>query len=101
LGTKILQPVTLKKLSQASMMDRSTLSRNLKPLKKNRLVGIEPGQDRRERIVILTDTGEEVLAKAYPLWEHAQSKIISELNEKGLDVLLTSLSDVVALTRRN
>ena len=101
LGTKILQPVTLKKLSKASMMDRTTLSRNLKPLKKNRLVGVEPGQDRRERIVTLTDTGEEILAKAYPLWEHAQNKIVSELNEKGLDVLLTSLSDVVALTRRN
>ncbi len=47
LGTKILQPVTLKKLSKASMMDRTTLSRNLKPLEKNRLVGVEPGQDRR------------------------------------------------------
>jgi len=51
LGTKILQPVTLKKLSKASMMDRTTLSRNLKPLEKNRLVGVEPGQDRRERII--------------------------------------------------
>ena len=100
LGTKIFQPVTLKRLSKASMMDRTTLSRNLKPLEKNRLVRVEPGQDRRERIVTLTDTGEEVLAEAYPLWEHAQNKIINGLNQRGLDALLTSLSDVVALTRR-
>jgi DNA-binding MarR family transcriptional regulator len=99
LGTKILQPVTLKRLSKAGMMDRTTLSRNLKPLEKNRLVRVEPGQDRRERIVTLTDTGEEVLAKAYPLWEHAQYKIVSGLNQKGVDALLTSLSDVVALAR--
>lgn len=100
LGTKILQPVPLKRLSKASMMDRTTLSRNLKPLEKNRLIRVELGQDRRERIVTLTDTGEKVLVKAYPLWEHAQNKIISGLNQKGLDALLTSLSDVVALTRR-
>ena len=99
LGTKILQPVTLKYLSKASMMDRTTLSRNLKPLEKNQLVRVEPGQDRRERIVTLTDTGEEVLIKAYPLWEHAHNKIISGLNQKGLNTLLTSLSDVVVLTR--
>ena len=99
LGTKILQPVTLKRLSKTSMMDRTTLSRNLKPLEKNRLVRMEPGKDRRERIVTLTDTGEEVLAKAYPLWEKAQNKVISGLNQKGLDALLTSLSDVVVLTR--
>ena len=99
-GTKILQPVTLKRLSKASMMDRTTLSRNLKPLEKNRLVRVEPGQDRRERIVTLTDTGERVLATAYPLWEHAQNKIVNGLNQRGLNALLTSLSDVVALTRR-
>jgi len=99
LGTKILQPVTLKRLSKASMMDRTTLSRNLKPLEKNRLVRVESGQDRRERIVTLTYTGEEVMMKAYPLWEHAQNKILYGLNQKGLDALLTSLSDVVALTR--
>ncbi|MBC8179736.1 winged helix-turn-helix transcriptional regulator [candidate division KSB1 bacterium] len=99
LGTKILQPVTLKRLSKASVMDRTTLSRNLKPLEKSRLVRVEPGQDRRERIVTLTDSGEEVLTKAYPLWEHAQDKITDGLNQKGLDTLLSSLSEVVALTR--
>jgi len=99
-GTKILQPVTLKRLSKASMMDRTTLSRNLKPLEKNRLVRVEPGEDRRERIVALTDTGEQVLATAYPLWEHAQNKIVNGLNQRGLNALLASLSDVVALTRR-
>lgn len=99
LGIKIFQPVTLKRLSKASVMDRTTLSRNLKPLEKNRLVQVESGQDRRERIVTLTDKGEEVLMKAYPLWEHAQNKIISGLNQKGMDALLTSLSNVVALTR--
>jgi DNA-binding MarR family transcriptional regulator len=99
LGTKILQPVTLKRLARANMMDRTTLSRNLKPLEKSELVKVEPGQDRRERIVTLTDSGEAVLIKAYPLWEDAQHRIINGLNQKGLDALLTSLSDVVALTR--
>jgi len=98
LGTKILQPVTLKRLSKASMMDRTTLSRNLKPLEKKRLVRVVPGRDRRERIVTLTNTGEKMLVKAYPLWEHAQNKIVNGLNQRGLDALLTSLSDVVELT---
>lgn len=98
LGTKILQPVTLKRLAKANLMDRTTLSRNLKPLEKSGLVKVEYGQDRRERIVALTDSGEEVLIKAYPLWEEAQKKIARGLNQKGLDALLSSLSDVVALT---
>jgi DNA-binding MarR family transcriptional regulator len=101
LGTKILQPVTLKRLSKSSMMDRTTLSRNLKPLEKKRLIRVVPGRDRRERIVTLTDTGEKMLVKAYPLWEHAQNKIVNGLNQRGLDALLSSLSDVVALTRRS
>ena len=99
LGIKILQPVTLKRLSKANLMDRTTLSRNLKPLEKSGLVRVEPGQDRRERIATLTDTGEEILIKAYPLWEHAQDKITDGLQNKGLDTLLASLSEVVALTR--
>ena len=99
LGTKILQPVTLKYLSRANMMDRTTLSRNLKPLVKKGLVKVEPGQDRRQRIVTLTNTGEKILLKAYPLWEHAQKTITNGLNQKGLDALLASLSDVVALTQ--
>ena len=99
LGTKILQPVTLKRLSKASMMDRTTISRNLKPLEKKRLVRVVPGRDRRQRIVTLTDAGEKMLMKAYPLWKHAQNKMINSLNQRGLDALLTSLSDVVELTR--
>jgi len=99
LGTKILQPVTMNRLAKSSMMNRTTLSRNLKPLEKKELVRVAPGQDRRERIVKLTDRGEDVLAHAYPLWEDAQNTVISGLHQEGLDALLKSLSDVVRLTR--
>lgn len=99
-AVKILGPVTVKKLARAAVMDRTTLTRNLKPLEKNGLVRIEPGDDLRERKVTLTDLGSKKLQEAYPLWEKAQETITGRLGEEGLDHLLRGLSELVSATRK-
>jgi len=52
-------PVTINRLAKILVMDRTTLTRNLEVLAKQHLVRIEEGQDRRMRMVFLTQEGEQ------------------------------------------
>ena len=74
-------PTTVIQLAREMVMDRSTLARNLKPLKKQRLVKIVPGQDRRTRVVRLTARDRQALAGAVPLWEQAQRRSLPLLSD--------------------
>jgi DNA-binding MarR family transcriptional regulator len=88
---------TITRLAQELVMDRTTLTRNLKPLERQRLIEIKPGQDQRTRVVMLTDAGREALAKAIPLWEQAQANVVEGLGQKRWNTLLAGLSDTVLL----
>ena len=50
-------------------MDRTTLTAALKPLERRGLVAVrvDPA-DQRNRLLVLTDAGREVLASAVPIW---------------------------------
>jgi len=98
--TRVMGPVTVVKLAQVMVMDRTTLTRNLQILEKRGLIMIKPGEDRREREVNLTAEGMEVLAKAVPLWEEAQERVREGLGEERLQNLLGDLSEMVSLTRK-
>ena len=63
------------RLADALVMDRTTLTRNLKPLVRKGLIRIEQEEDRRVRNVSLTATGRRVFGKACPRWEQAQARI--------------------------
>ena len=100
MATRVMGPVTVVKLAQVMVMDRTTLTRNLEILEKRGLITIKPGEDRREREVNLTAEGMEVLAKAVPLWEEAQERVREGLGEERLQNLLGDLSEMVSLTRK-
>ena len=89
-------PVTINRLAELLVMDRTTLSRNLELLKKQQLVRIEEGQDRRVRLVFLTQEGEQALRRAWPLWQEAQARIERALGRERFEGLLTDLSAVLA-----
>jgi len=78
-------------------MDRTTLTRNLKPLEKQGLIEIQPGKDRRIRLVMLTEKGQEALAQALPFWEKAQTEAINRLGLGPWHNLLERLTQVVDL----
>ena len=94
----VLSPNTISHLAEHMAMDRTTLTRNLKPLEREDLVGITPGEDRRTKEVSLTPNGETLLADALDLWEQAQSSIVMELGEKWRRDFLASVSAVVSLS---
>jgi len=87
-------------LGGLTSLDETTLTRNLRPLVDAGWVAIRPGDDRREKLVRLTDAGAAKLREARPAWERAQERLRSRLPKEIwaslLDLLpeLTRLADI-------
>lgn len=95
------QPVMMTDLADRLGMDRTTLTRNLKPLEKQGLVESNPGEDRRTRVVMLTEHGQEMLQNTLPLWEKAQLQVVEALGPEKFNQLLENVSEIVSLTDQN
>lgn len=85
-------PITVKQLAGVIDTDPTTLLRNLRILEKRHLLRLDPGEDRRERIVTLTEKGTELLRKAYPLWKETQQRIAEKVGKENLNQLLHGLN---------
>ena len=81
----------LSELAEALVMERTTLTRNLKPLERDKLVASAPGQDRRQRIVRLTTRGEKKLAEALPLWRKIHAWQSERLGPRRKERLMRDL----------
>ena len=92
--------VRVSKLSEQLLMDRTTLTRNLKPLEKQGLIKVEVGEDRRERNVALTLKGKNVLGKAFPLWQKKQIVFMETVGREGCADLLRKVDAFVEAIKR-
>lgn len=97
--TRKLGPVTVTRLAEETVTDRTTLTRNLKLLAQQKLLRITPGKDRREREVALTDRGRLALAQAFPLWKDVQSRVANRLGHERFERLLSDLRATVGMAR--
>jgi DNA-binding MarR family transcriptional regulator len=72
------EPPPMGPVASLLAMDRTTLTAALKPLERRGLVriGHDPS-DGRSRILILTDKGRVLLARALPVWQRAHEEIES------------------------
>lgn len=75
-------------LARLLVMDRTTLTRSLKPLEKMGWIEHARSPDRRKRLVMLTPAGWQVLEQAIPLWESAQQELLDEMGEDNASQLL-------------
>jgi DNA-binding MarR family transcriptional regulator len=91
---------TINELAERMAMDRTTLSRNLKPLVRSGLLEVRPGEDGRTRLVRLTPAGERSLEEAYPLWQQAQYVTVSALGEERYETLLGDAAKAVSLAAK-
>jgi DNA-binding MarR family transcriptional regulator len=65
-------------------MDRTTLTANLKPLERRRLVEtVTDPTDGRARLLRLTPAGRAVLAEAVPIWRRLHAAIERPLSDPG------------------
>ncbi len=94
-----LGPMPLSQLADHMVMDRTTLTRNLQPLQKRKLVDTSPGQDRRVRNVQLTAQGERLFDEALPYWRKAQNGFVDGLGKERWTRLLDDLSTTVSLSQ--
>jgi DNA-binding MarR family transcriptional regulator len=89
--------VPMRTLAERLGVDRTTLTRNLKPLEREGLVESGAGEDQRVRLVHMTAKGRRVLEKALPLWEKAQQHVVGKLGHAKWEALLGLLDTVSAL----
>ena len=80
-------------------MDRTTLTRNLRPLEGAGLIRIASGPDRRSRAVEITSAGRQMLEKARPLWRAAERSFRRRMGRKKAESL-RCLLDAAAVSAR-
>jgi DNA-binding MarR family transcriptional regulator len=74
-------PPSVHELAEVMGMDRTTVTRNLKPLLARGLLGLVPGCDRRSKLVAVTEDGQRTWGEARVLWRVAQSEINRRLGD--------------------
>jgi DNA-binding MarR family transcriptional regulator len=68
-------PPTVSELARRLYTDRTTLTRNLKPLVAAGWIEVAPGRDQRTKAVVVTPAGHAAFDAARPLWREAQSSL--------------------------
>ncbi len=92
----LARQVPLTRLAEAVEMDRTTLTRNLKPLERQQLITVETSpQDRRVRVITLTQEGYQKVNDALPHWKQAQSRLMAFLGPQQSQALLIDAQTVM------
>ncbi len=89
-----LEPVPTPQIAAYMAMDRTTLSRNIKPLKQEGYVDSQIGAGRRPDIIRLTVSGHAILNKAKVLWKDAQHTLAHRIGPERAGQLLEILEHV-------
>lgn len=95
----IVGPVAMRHLAERLGLDRTTLTRNLRPLEARGLIAIGPGEDRRARLVDITPAGRKTFNRARPYWKKAQADLVARLGDDQWRTLIGNLSAVTAAVR--
>jgi len=89
------QPPSIGEVSALLAMDRTTVTANVKPLERRGLVKVRVDrEDRRNRRLELTPSGQALLAAAAPIWQRAHAATERRLRSSSPDILRASLRDL-------
>lgn len=64
--------LSITELAERLASDRTTLTRNLRPMERAGWIAIAAGADRRCRAVGITKAGQAIFEQALPLWQEAE-----------------------------
>lgn len=88
---------TIGALADALLLDRTTLTRNLRPLQTAGYLNITRSRtDARAQIVSLTKKGEKTVEALFPLWQRAYNRIRDALGPQALTELSDQLDQATA-----
>jgi DNA-binding MarR family transcriptional regulator len=74
--------ITYSLTAELLSMDRTSVTRALKPLERDGFVDIAPGkEDRRIRYISITTKGTTLFKNAMPFWEQAQTEFLEHMGD--------------------
>jgi DNA-binding MarR family transcriptional regulator len=78
-GIAKTQPTSIGALAGLLIIDRTTLTRSLRLLKKQRLLTVSERSTMRQRFLSLTPEGEQMLKRCVPLWRKTHERFVQTL----------------------
>ena len=88
---------SVRELADAVELDRSTLSRSLKPLREQGMVADQKVGGAKSSRLELTDQGRAALSEALELWQKAQSSLAEQIGPEGLEALEKTFAALTGL----
>ena len=86
------EPPPMGPVASLLAMDRTTLTAALKPLERRGLVKLsQDPTDRRTRILLLTNQGRDLLARALPVWEQTHYAVEQQVPDGVPELLRKNL----------
>ncbi len=99
--SELLGPSSIARLARELVMDRSTLTRNLKPLMNIGLLCFTQGDGGKHKSVELTIDGKAALNRSAPYWEQAQSHLVSRFGTESWNRITADLTAIVEASRHS
>jgi DNA-binding MarR family transcriptional regulator len=94
------QPLSIGSLAELLSVDTTTLTRSLRPIRKQGLLAISERSAMRQRFVTLTRKGTRTLTDSMPLWRDVQTRFEKAIGKDHWQVLQRELARVSATARR-
>jgi DNA-binding MarR family transcriptional regulator len=91
--------ISVSTLARYMVMDRTSVTRALAPLGRDRLIRSRVGSDKRKRIVSLTKKGTKLIADAKPRWREAQKTFLDLIGDQRWTVMRGLLRDTTRVVR--
>ena len=88
------RPARMREVAALLAMDRTTLTAALKTLERRGLLAVDVDpDDRRGRLLTLTDAGRETLSRAVPIWRETHAELERDIADPdGLRAALLGIS---------
>jgi DNA-binding MarR family transcriptional regulator len=89
------EPPTIGSVAALLAMDRTTLTANLKPLERRKLLKIAiDKEDKRSRRLVITPAGRALLSKAFPIWKQTHVEVEFQISHGSADDLRSALRTI-------
>jgi MarR family transcriptional regulator for hemolysin len=96
-AVRYMKQTTNVELQELLVLEQTTLTRGLKPMIRDGYIKIEPGQDKREKLLSLTAEGKILFNNANKKWQQAQDTVVRKLGRKTAEQILEMNQTLVAL----
>jgi DNA-binding MarR family transcriptional regulator len=97
--SQLLGPSSIARLARELVMDRSTLTRNLKPLMNLGLLRFSQEDGGKHKSVELTPEGQAALLRSSPYWQQAQTHLVNRFGSDAWDRIMADMGAIVDATR--